>query len=61
MDATVVQLLTESINKVDAKVDKIDEKVSQMLEFKWQIVGGSLVVSIVVGVAIQVFLALAAR
>ena len=61
MDNKVVDLLVEALNKVDLKVDKLDEKVTEMLAFKWQIVGGSLVVSIIVGAAIQIFLAVAAK
>ena len=61
MDNKVVDLLVEALNKVDLKVDKLDEKVTEMLAFKWQIVGGSLVVSIIVGAAIQIFLAVASK
>jgi tetrahydromethanopterin S-methyltransferase subunit G len=57
MDSTIVQLLRDSIDKVDAKVDKIDEKVSAMLAFKYQIIGGSVIMSAIIGVAIQIFLA----
>ena len=54
MDATIVELLRDKIDKVEEKVDKIDEKLDQILEFKWQIVGGSVVMSVRIGVLIQV-------
>jgi len=58
MDSTIVQLLRDSIDKVDAKVDKIDDKLNEMLAFKWQIIGGSVIMSAIIGVAIQIFLAI---
>lgn len=61
MDAQVVQLLTDAINKVDAKVDKIDEKVDDIRQFKWQITGGTIAVSIIVGTIIQIFIAYLGR
>jgi hypothetical protein len=37
---------------------ELNDKVDQILQFKWQIVGGSVVISAVVGVLIQVILAI---
>ena len=36
-----------------ARVEHIDQKVDKLLQFKWQIVGGSVVLSLVVTVLIQ--------
>lgn len=38
--------------------DTLNEKMDSMLQFKWQIVGGSLVVSLIVGLAMQLLLGL---
>lgn len=35
------------------RIEKLDEKVDQLLAFKWQMVGGSAAVSLVVAIAIQ--------
>ncbi len=61
MDQIVVDLLTNAIDKVDKKVDSIDEKVDQMLQFKWQIVGGSVVISAVASVIISLIIAVYSR
>lgn len=38
------------------RVEKIDAKVDRLLEFKWQIIGGSLVASVFITGAIQIIL-----
>jgi len=61
MDQAVVQLITDAINKVDSKVDKLDEKVNSLLSFKWQVVGGTVVISAILGVVIQIIIAAVSR
>lgn len=56
MESKIVDMIISSIDRLDEKIDKVDDKVSAVLAFKWQIVGGSLVVSLLVGIAIQVLL-----
>lgn len=69
MEQKMLDWLKEDIAKVDQKVDKLDAElnnkldlmatdITSMLEFKWQIVGGSVVVSAIVGIVIQIFLAI---
>lgn len=58
MDDQVFSLLNDKIEAVDKKVDGIASDVKEMLAFKWQIIGGSVVVSLIVGVAIQLLLGL---
>lgn len=64
MDATIIELLKDKIETVDKKVDKfvemqahhnekVQSKLDTVLEFKWQIVGGSVVLSVVVTLAFQ--------
>lgn len=36
------------------RVENIDKKVDQLLQFKWQIIGGSVVISAVLAIIIQV-------
>lgn len=42
-------------DKVETKFNTVNEKLDTLLQFKWQIVGGSVVISLVVSVLIQVF------
>ena len=35
------------------RVEKIDDKVDKLLQFKWQIIGGSAVLSVIVTIALQ--------
>jgi hypothetical protein len=35
------------------RIEKIDEKVDRLLQFKWQIIGGSVVLSAIITFAIQ--------
>jgi hypothetical protein len=69
MEQRMLDWLKEDIAKVDQKVDKLDTElndkldlmatdITSMLEFKWQIVGGSVVISAIVGVVIQIVLAI---
>jgi hypothetical protein len=41
-------------NKVDEKIDAVLVKVDHLIKFKWQIIGGSAVVSFIVSVALLV-------
>lgn len=51
MDDKVYQLII-------ARMDRLEEKVDRLLAFKWQIIGGSLVASVVLTVALQVVLSI---
>jgi hypothetical protein len=59
MDQIVVELLTQKIDKVDQKVDFVASDVKELLKFKWQIIGGSAVISAVVTIIMQIILAFA--
>lgn len=69
MEQKMLDWLKEDVAKVDRKVDKLDAElndkldlmandITSMLEFKWQIVGGSVAFSAIVGIIIQIFLAI---
>ncbi len=68
MTSNEVVLITELINKVDAKADGIDAKVDvvagkvdDLLAFKWQVFGGTVVVSLIVGTIVSVIVAIVGR
>lgn len=46
MDATVVDIIL-------ARIDKLEDKVDKLLEFKWQIVGGTVLVSLLMTGVVQ--------
>jgi len=65
MEAKVVDLLIQNVrdNKkdFDSKIAQVhdqleilDEKIDQLLAFKWQIIGGSMVVSVLVALAVNI-------
>ena len=55
-DQRLLEWLKEDVDQVNAKVDILNSKIDDMLKFKWQIIGGSVVISAVLGIAIQLFL-----
>ena len=57
MDQTVVEMIRDLIRDVKDDVRILDEKVDKILQFKWQIIGGSLVVSAFFSIAISIVLA----
>lgn len=68
MEQKMLDWLKSDIANVDRKVDKLDSEINEkldtmgaditsMLEFKWQIIGGSVAVSVVVGIVLQLVIA----
>lgn len=49
-------LLGLFIEQTDARLVRMEKKLDGLLAFKWQLIGGSLVVSATVGLAVQLFL-----
>ena len=39
------ELLLEKFRETDKRLDTIDEKMDELLSFKWKIIGGSVVIS----------------
>lgn len=39
------ELLLEKFRDTDKRLDTIDEKMDELLSFKWKIIGGSVVIS----------------
>lgn len=59
--ADPLEWLKEDIRLVRDEVKSINAKVDEMLMFKWQIVGGSIALSAIVGIIIQILLTYAAK
>lgn len=45
------------LESIDGRLDKIESKVDTMIEFKWQIIGGSVVLSLIIGIVVQIVIA----
>lgn len=54
MDPTIVKLLQNSIDVVREDVSDIKKNVDKLLQFKWQIIGGAAVTSLVLTALVQV-------
>ena len=65
MSEKLFEWLKKDMEQLEAKVDKIDselnEKMDRMLQFKWQIVGGASVTAFIVGVLINILIAVIGR
>lgn len=56
-----LQWLKDEIGEVKNDVKDINSKVDEMLQFKWQIIGGSMVMSAILGIALQIFIAMVGK
>lgn len=54
MDPKVVDIIL-------ARIDKMEEKIDRLLEFKWKIVGGTILASLVLTGLFQIVLAFIER
>ena len=61
MQEKLFDILDRKIDKVETKLESLEEKIDALLSFKWQIVGGTLVVSFIVGVTMQIVLTLVGK
>jgi len=41
---------------LDKRLDRLEEKVDKLLAFKWQIIGGSAVISAIVGLVVHILI-----
>ena len=46
-------LLNYFIKETNKRFDKVDQKLDQLLEFKWRVVGGAIVVSVILTLGFQ--------
>lgn len=49
------------IEYIKADLDEVKKDVKSLLQFKWQLMGGTAVVSLVVGILIQLAIAVASK
>lgn len=42
------------IEGIDKRLESVEGKIDKLLEFKWQIIGGSVLMSSILAVAIQI-------
>jgi len=57
MSEQLIEWLKEDLQSVKSDVKEINAKVDEMLAFKWEIVGGSVVISLIVGIVLQFIIA----
>lgn len=55
-DQQLIEWLKDDLKSVKEDVKSINEKVDEMLKFKWQIVGGSVAISAIIGITIQLLI-----
>lgn len=55
-DQQLIEWLKDDLKSVKDDIKSINQKVDEMLAFKWQIVGGSVVVSLLVGIVVQLII-----
>ena len=53
MDKDLIDYFIDRTNK---RFDKIDRKLDQLIEFKWKIIGGSVVFSLFATAALNLYL-----
>lgn len=47
------ELIDYFIERTDLRFDKVDKKLEKLVAFRWQIIGGSTVLSIIFGIGVQ--------
>ena len=57
MSEQLIEWLKEDLQSVKSDVKEINAKVDERLQFKWQIISGSVVISAIVGIVLQVIIA----
>ena len=57
----VIRHTDNRFDEVNERCSSIEEKVDQLLQFKWQVISGSVVLSAIASLALQLFLYLAGK
>ena len=62
MDQTLIDWLKKDFEmfKTEMKDDigEVNKKVDELLQFKWQVIGGSVIISMIAGILVQFLLAM---
>jgi hypothetical protein len=65
MENNLIQWIKDDLKEMRAElkseIKTLDEKVDQLLRFKWQVVGGTILASLIISASFQIFLALIGR
>jgi hypothetical protein len=56
MDGQAFELLMDKMNQMENRIIQMDRKLEEIMEFKWQIIGGSVAISAILSVALTVIL-----
>ena len=57
MDDKVFELINEKIDDLKSDLKGLELKVDEMLKFRWQVYGVTVVISAILGFGVQLFLA----
>jgi hypothetical protein len=55
VDSQLKDLVNYFIARTDQRFDRIERQIEESLQFKWQLIGGSVAVSAVVSLAVAVY------
>lgn len=58
MPNQLIDWIKEDIKEIKEEMHDINDKVNKLLEFKWKIVGGTIVASLILTTAFQIILAI---
>lgn len=58
MQNQIIDWIKEDIKEIKDEMHEINEKINRLLEFKWKIVGGTIVASLVLTTLFQIILAI---
>jgi len=48
------ELVKYFIERTDQRLEEMDNKINELLSFKWQIIGGATAISVLINLAISV-------
>lgn len=54
MDPQAFDLLMKKFEDIEGKISEVENKVDALLAFKWQIIGGSVLLSIILTAVINI-------
>ena len=61
MDIQILEWLRQDMKTMTDRIEKIDEKVDQLLNFKYKVIGGTILASLIITAAFQIVLAFIQR
>jgi len=61
MDMQILEWIREDMKILTERIEKVDEKVDELLTFKYKVIGGTILASLILTAAFQGMLALIQR